>query len=124
MTRKTIHRYRYRWFQRETELTLEGDQWRLTPMPTGITRAARHPGHWSIRWLAERWVIDFPNGLHRARHCPEDAIRYRIGRTPHQCELDGVVYLAGVGQDGAKIVKHETFPDPDGANPEAPDDDP
>ncbi len=121
MSRKKIHRYRYRMFQDETIVTHEGDQWRLSPMPTGITRAARHPGHWNIRWLAECWTIDFPTGLHRARYCAEDATRYHIRNRDHSCELSGVVYLASVGQDGAKIVKHEKFPDPPEANPESED---
>ena len=116
MARKTIYRYKCRMFQHGHEQTGDFEHYRLSPDPrSGIS--GKLNGHFSITWLAERWTVDFPDGLHRQRHSPADESRYHIGNRDFASELPGVIYLASVGEGGCKIVKHETFSEPDEANP-------
>ncbi len=111
MARKTIYRYRCRMFQHGNEQTGDFEHYRLSPDPhVGIN--GKRDDHWAITWLAERWTIEFPDGLRRARFCPADETRYHIGNKDFSCELSGVIYLASVNEEGSRIVKHEIFPEP------------
>lgn len=111
MPTKIIYRYEHRAYQDGHVETLRTEEFRLsrlTPARTALT--GNQAGRWCLTWLAERWIIDFPQGLHR--HRGGEPSRYRVGFSQTALTLAQVINMARYKAD-CDILLYKRFPDPE-----------